>query len=79
MLKQAAEKNALAPADHPQVLRLRAIARRLIPFSNAPNLRSTSRAANWKWEVNLIGSKQINAFVRKLRLYGPPPTPIHRS
>ncbi len=62
MLKQAAEKNALAPADHPQVLRLRAIARRLIPFSNAPNLRSTSRAANWKWEVNLIGSKQINAF-----------------
>ena len=45
MLKQAAEKNALAPADHPQVLRLRAIARRLIPFSNAPNLRSTSRAA----------------------------------
>ncbi|MDO9316306.1 MAG: M48 family metallopeptidase [Burkholderiaceae bacterium] len=62
MLKQAAEKKALAPADHPQVVRLRAISQRLIPFSNAPNLRSTARAANWKWEVNLIGSKQINAF-----------------
>ncbi|MFM9916311.1 MAG: M48 family metallopeptidase [Rhizobacter sp.] len=62
MLKQAAEKKALAPADHPQVVRLRAISQRLIPFSNAPNLRSTARAASWKWEVNLIGSKQINAF-----------------
>ena len=62
MLKEAAEKKALAPSDHPQVLRLRAISQRLIPFSNASNLRSTARAANWKWEVNLIGSKQINAF-----------------
>lgn len=62
MLKQAAAQKALAPADHPQVVRLRAIAQRLTPFSNAPNLRSTPRAAQWKWEVNLIGSKQINAF-----------------
>lgn len=62
MLQQAAAQKALAPASHPQVVRLRAIAQRLIPFSNAPNLRSTPRAANWKWEVNLIGSKQVNAF-----------------
>ena len=62
MLQQAAQQKALAPADHPQVVRLRAIAQRLIPFSNSPNLRSTARAANWKWEVNLIGSRQINAF-----------------
>ena len=62
MLQQAAAQKALAPPNHPQVIRLNAIAQRLIPFSNAPNLRSTSRAANWKWEVNLIGSKQINAF-----------------
>ena len=62
MLKKAAEQKALAPANHPQVVRLRAIAQRLIPYSNAPNLRSTSRAAEWKWEVNLIGSKQVNAF-----------------
>ncbi len=62
MLQEAAKQKALAPANHAQVVRLRAIAQRLIPFSNAPNLRSTSRAAKWQWEVNLIGSKQINAF-----------------
>lgn len=58
MLKQAAEKNALGPADHPQVLRLRRIAKVLIPHSYEWNLR----ARDWKWEVNLIGSNQINAF-----------------
>ncbi len=62
MLQQAAAQKALAPPSHPQVIRLNAIAQRLIPFSNSPNLRSTPRVANWKWEVNLIGSKQINAF-----------------
>ena len=62
MLQQASQQRALAPDDHPQVLRLRAISRRLIPFSNSPNLNSTPRAAQWKWEVNLIGQKQINAF-----------------
>ena len=62
MLQQAAQQRALAPDKHPQVVRLRAIAQRLIPFSNSPNLNSTPRAAQWKWEVNLIGSKQINAF-----------------
>ncbi len=58
MLKQAAEKNALGPADHPQVLRLRRIAKELIPHSYEWN----PRARDWKWEVNLIGSNQINAF-----------------
>jgi predicted Zn-dependent protease len=58
MKQQAAEKNALAPANHPQVIRLRAIAQRLIPFSYEWN----PRAREWKWEVNLIASKQINAF-----------------
>jgi predicted Zn-dependent protease len=62
LLQQAAQQHALAPPDHPQSVRLRAIAQRLIPFTSAPNLRSTPRAAHWKWEVNLIGSKQINAF-----------------
>jgi predicted Zn-dependent protease len=62
MLQQAAQQRALAPDHHPQVIRLRAIAQRLIPFSNSPNLKSTPRASQWKWEVNLIGSKQINAF-----------------
>ena len=44
------------------MVRLNAIAQRLIPHVMAPNLKSTPRAANWRWEVNLIGSKQINAF-----------------
>ena len=62
MLQQAAQQRALAPDNHPQVVRLRAIAQRLVPFTNAANLNSTSRAAQWNWEVNLIGSQQINAF-----------------
>ncbi len=62
MLAQAKQQKALAPASHPQVVRLRSIADRIIPFSNVPNLKSTPRAANWKWEINLIGSQQVNAF-----------------
>lgn len=62
MLQQAAKQRALGGADHPQVIRLRAIAQRIIPFISSPNLKSTQRAAKWKWEVNLFGGKQINAF-----------------
>ncbi len=62
MLQQAAQQRALAPESHPQTVRLRSIARRLIPHVMAANLKSTPRAAQWKWEVNLIGSKQVNAF-----------------
>jgi predicted Zn-dependent protease len=58
MLQQAASKNALGPDHHPQVLRLRDIARRIIPNSYGWN----DRARQWQWEVNLIGSNQINAF-----------------
>ena len=56
--RSAAAKHALAPDDHPQVQRLRAIARHLIPFA----ARWNPRAQNWAWEVNLLGSRQINAF-----------------
>jgi len=56
--QQAQQHRALAPDDHPQVQRLREIARRLIPQAN----RWNERAPQWKWEVNLIGSKEINAF-----------------
>ena len=55
LLDSAASQKALAPADFPQLQRLQAIAKRLIPYTN--------RADEWRWEVNLIGSKQINAFV----------------
>jgi len=58
MLTEARDKRALAPDDHPQLLRLRAMARRIIPFATPWN----DRARQWRWEVNLIGSKQINAF-----------------
>jgi len=56
--RQAAARQALGPDDHPQVRRLRAIAARMIPFAG----RFNPRASRWQWEVNLIGSKQINAF-----------------
>jgi predicted Zn-dependent protease len=58
LLQQASAQRALAPADHPQVVRLRAIAQRLIPQTYNWN----PRARGWEWEVNLIGSRDLNAF-----------------
>lgn len=58
LLKQAASQNALAGPNHPQVMRLRRIADKLIPFAYSWN----PRARNWRWEINLLGSRQINAF-----------------
>ncbi|MPN00128.1 Beta-barrel assembly-enhancing protease [bioreactor metagenome] len=58
LLAQAKAKKALAGPEHPQLVRLRTIARQLIPFTYPWN----DRARSWRWEVNLIGSKQINAF-----------------
>lgn len=58
MIQEAAKKKALAPAEHPQVVRLRTIAERIIPHTP----RWNDRAKKWRWEVNLIGSKDLNAF-----------------
>jgi len=58
MMQQAAAQKALAGKDHPQVKRLRAIAKKTIPHALGWN----PRARDWNWEVNLIGSKQVNAF-----------------
>jgi predicted Zn-dependent protease len=58
MRQQAQSKRALASDDEPQLQRLRYIAARLIPFTAQWNARS----AQWRWEVSLIGSNQINAF-----------------
>ena len=58
LMQQARTKGALAPENHPQLRRLRSIASRLI--ADAP--RWNERARQWQWEVNLIGSKSINAF-----------------
>ncbi len=58
MISQAAQQRALAPDDNPELQRLRRIHQRILPFTYAVN----DRARQWQWEVNLIGSKQINAF-----------------
>ena len=58
LMEQARAQRALAPESHPQLQRLRAISSRLIAHS----ARFNDRARQWQWEVNLIGSKQINAF-----------------
>jgi predicted Zn-dependent protease len=58
MIAQARQQRALAPDDHPALQRLRGISQRLIPL--AP--RWNDRARQWRWEINLIGSQQINAF-----------------
>lgn len=56
--RQAAEKHALAPEGHPDLQRLRAIAARMIPLAS----RYNPRASQWRWEINLIGAAQVNAF-----------------
>ena len=58
LLQQADAKNALAAPDNPQLKRLHRIAERIIPHAAKFNVR----APQWRWEVNLIGSSQINAF-----------------
>jgi Zn-dependent protease with chaperone function len=57
-VKEAQQKNALVPQNHPQTQRLHAIAKRIIPFTAAWN----PRAKDWQWQVALINSNEINAF-----------------
>ena len=57
-MQDAQSKKVLAPDDNPQLIRLRAIAKKLIPYA----LPWNERAKGWKWEVNLLGSSQINAY-----------------
>lgn len=58
LLAEARAKGALAPQGNPQLQRLRAIAAKLVPQTAQWN----DRAKQWRWEVNLLGSKEINAF-----------------
>ena len=57
-LMRAAAQKGLLNRDPEQVERLRRIARELIPHV----LRFNRNADKWKWEVNLISSKSVNAF-----------------
>ncbi len=58
LLHDAQSKRALAGASDPQLVRLRYIAERIIPFAYDWN----GRARLWRWEVNLLHSSQLNAF-----------------
>jgi len=58
MLAQARAKNVLATDSNTQLQKLRLIAQRIIPHTGQWN----DRARDWKWEINLIRDKQINAF-----------------
>ena len=58
LLQQAAQKGALAPASNADVQRMRRIQQRIAPFTYAIN----PHARDWKWEVNLLGSSEVNAF-----------------
>lgn len=56
--QQAVAQKALLPDTHPQVVRLKAIAQRLIPYTAEWN----PRAGQWQWEVIALQSDEINAF-----------------
>ena len=56
--QQANQQGALVPKDDPQLQRIQNVARKLIPFA----LRWNPRAQEWKWEVVLLKSNQVNAF-----------------
>lgn len=58
MVNQAHGQRALLPREHPQVQRLRYIAKRILPFTEQWN----PRARQWRWEVNILNSKTLNAF-----------------
>lgn len=57
-LGQAKAKGVLLPDAHPQVQRVRAIAKRLIPHTYPWN----DRARQWDWAVSVIDSPDVNAF-----------------
>jgi predicted Zn-dependent protease len=57
-LMRAATQRRLLNNDAEQVERLRRIARELIPHS----ARFNKDAQKWRWEVNLISTKAVNAF-----------------
>lgn len=58
MLDEAHKKDAVATDTNPQLIRLRAIAKRIIPFTS----RWNPDAAKWDWQVNLLKSDTVNAF-----------------
>lgn len=58
MTRQAVQRRALLPDEHPQVVRLRRILQNLTPYAAKFNDRATA----WRWEVNVVNSRMVNAF-----------------
>ena len=58
LVQQASAKGQVAAAGDAQLARLQKISQRIIPHAS----RFNARAATWAWQVNLIRSKEINAF-----------------
>ena len=58
LLAEARSKGLLAPPGNPQLQRLQKIGMRLVPFAAQWN----DRSRQWRWELNLITSKDLNAF-----------------
>ena len=58
MMRNASQQRVLADGQDAQTLRLRHLARRIVPFAAAWN----PRAPRWAWEVNLINQPTLNAF-----------------
>lgn len=56
--QQASRRGALVPASSPQSVRLKRIASELLPHVE----KWHPKAKDWKWEILLINSPQINAF-----------------
>ncbi len=54
LLDDARSKGALAPPSHAQVVRMRYILGRLVPFTEACN----DRSRGWTWQFHLVGSQQ---------------------
>lgn len=58
LMSKAKQEGALVPESDPRVQRLRAIAKRIIPNT----ARWNPAAQQWKWQVNLLQSGEVNAF-----------------
>lgn len=54
LLDDARSKRGLASASHAQVVRLRYILGRLVPFAEGCN----DRSKGWTWQIHLVGSQQ---------------------
>jgi predicted Zn-dependent protease len=56
--KQAVQKGALLPEQHPHVRRVRTVFNALLPHAAKFN----ERAKGWRWEVSVLKTPAINAF-----------------